>query len=203
MNLNLKADLEQLVKERMESYDQKMIEQEKANHEQFLTRHFEKYDVLSERHKSYISQLITLEGVILGALVIFTNPQQMTIWLISAVCFILFSLIFGIWRQTIAIQSDFQSHEWNYYQKLKSHWWSRESLWNDQTVKTEKEIFGSHLKDPTSTYTKTLQYKLLKLLKLDADKVEAIFVVSLILALALLMLHLLFKAPSLITSIPT
>ncbi|MCL5095467.1 MAG: hypothetical protein M1575_01960 [Patescibacteria group bacterium] len=137
MDTNLKVDLDKFLKERLDPINKTMVEQEMVRHKQFMERHFEKYDLLAEMHNSYISQLITLEGVIFGAVIIFTNSQQITIWLISAVCLILVSLIFGVWRQNISIQANYQSHEWNYYQELKNHWWTRE-LWEDETVKTER-----------------------------------------------------------------
>jgi uncharacterized membrane protein YqjE len=56
--------------------------------------------------------LITLEGVILGATIIFTNAQQITVWLVTAVCLILVSLIFGVWRQKISVEAGYQTHEW-------------------------------------------------------------------------------------------
>ena len=98
LNTDLKADLDKFLKERLDPINKKMIEQEKTRHKQFLEHHFEKYDQLAERHDSYISQLITLEGVIFGAVIIFTNSQQITAWLVMAVCLILLSLIFGVWR---------------------------------------------------------------------------------------------------------
>lgn len=199
MNNDLQADLDKYLKEHLDPINKNMIEQEKARYKQFLEKHFEKYDHLSERHDSYISQLMTLEGVIFGAIILFTNSQQITIWLISAVCLILVSLIFGIWRQNISIQADYQSHEWNYYQELKNHWWLRE-LWKDETVKTEKELIESSIKDKETDYMKKFSYKLLKFFRLNADRVENIFVVGLILALFLLILHLFFKAPVLLNS---
>jgi len=197
MDTDLKADLDKFLKERLDPINKTMVEQEKARHKQFQERHFEKYDLLAERHDSYISQLITLEGVIFGAVIIFTNSQQITIWLILAVCLILVSLIFGVWRQNISIQANYQSHEWNYYQELKNHWWTRE-LWKDETVKTEKEVIEPNLEDSETAYKKKFQYKLLKILRLNADRIESIFVISLIVSLFLLILHLLFKAPVLL-----
>jgi len=194
---DLKADLDKFLKERLDPINKKMVEQERARHKQFLERHFEKYDQLVERHNSYISQLITLEGGIFGAVIIFTNSQQITIWLILAVCLILVSLIFGIWRQNISIQANYQSHEWNYYQELKKHWWTRE-LWKDETVKTEMEVIEPYLEKQEDAYKKKLEYKVLKLLRLNADRIENIFVVSFVLSLFLLILHLLFKAPALL-----
>jgi len=197
MDTDLKADLDKFMKERLDPINKKMVEQEKARHKHFLERHFEKYDQLAERHDSYISQLITLEGVIFGAVIIFTNSQQITVWLILAVCLILVSLIFGVWRQNISIQANYQSHEWNYYQELKNHWWTRE-LWKDETVKTEKEVIEPNLEKQEDAYKKKLEYKVLKLLRLNADRIENIFVISLVFSLFLLILHLLFKAPVLL-----
>lgn len=197
MNTDLKADLDKFLKERLDPINKKMVEQEKVRHKLFLDRHFEKYDHLAERHDSYISQLITLEGAIFGVVIIFTNSQQITVWLVLAVCLILVSLIFGVWRQNISIQADYQSHEWNYYQELKNHWWARE-LWKDETVKTEKEIIEPNIKDRETAYEKKFSYKLLKFLRLNADRIENIFVTSFILALFLLILHLLFKTPVLL-----
>jgi hypothetical protein len=192
MNSDLKTDWDKLLKESLDPINKKMIEQEKERHKQFLERHFEKYDALSEKHDSYISQLITLEGVVFGAVVIFSNPQQISIWLVLSVCLILLSLIFGIWRQRIAVNSSYQSHEWNYYQEIKSHWWTRE-LWKDETVKTEKELIEPNIKDREDAYKKTVEYKVLKFFRLNADRIEMIFIASLIAALFLLILHMVFK----------
>jgi len=197
MDSDLKADLDKFLKARLDPINKKMVEQEKARHKQFLERHFEKYDQLAERHDSYISQLIALEGVIFGAVIIFTNSQQITVWLVLAVCLILISLIFGIWRQNISIQANYQSHEWNYYQELKNHWWTRE-LWKDETVKTEKEVIEPNIKNRETAYEKKFSYKFLKFLRLNADRIENIFVISFILSLFLLILHLFFKAPVLL-----
>lgn len=198
MSTDLKADLDKYLKEKLDPINKKMIEQEKEKHKQFLERHFAKYDELAEKHDSYISQLINLEGAIFGAVVIFTNSEQITTWLILAVCLILISLMFGIWRQNIAIESKYQSHEWSYYQELKNHWWSRE-LWNDESLKTEKEIIESNLKARETIYEKNLSYKILKITHLNADRVENIFKISLVLALSLLILHLFFKSPIFLT----
>jgi uncharacterized membrane protein len=197
ISTNLKADLDNFLKQRLDPINKKMVEQEKARHKQFLERHFEKYDLLAERHDAYTSQLITLEGVIFGAVIIFTNSQQVTVWLVLAVCLILVSLIFGVWRQNISNQANYQSHEWNYYQELKNHWWIRE-LWKDEAVKIEKEVIEPNIKDRETAYEKKFSYKLLKFLRLDADRIENIFVISFILALFLLILHLLSKAPVLL-----
>lgn len=199
MDTDLKADFDKYFKEKLDPINKKMIEQEKTRHKQFLEKHFEKYDSLSDKHDSYISQLITLEGVVFGAVVIFSNPQQVSVWLVLSVCLILLSLIFGVWRQRIAINASYQSHEWNYYQEIKNHWWTRE-LWKDDSVKTEKEVIEPNIKDREDAYKKTTEYKVLKLLKLNADRIETIFIVSFIAALFLLILHMVFKAPTLLGS---
>ncbi len=197
MNTDLKTDLERFLKQHLDPINKKMIEQEKERHKRFLELHSEKFEKLEERHDSYISQLITLEGVILGATIIFTNAQQITIWLVMAVCLILVSLIFGIWRKKISIEANYQTHEWNYYQELKSHWWTRE-LWKDNSVKTEKEVMEPHLKERDGAYKKKFEYKLLKFLRLNADRIETIFIVSFLFSLFLLILHLIFKTPVLL-----
>lgn len=194
MNTDLKADFDKFLKEKLDPINKKMIDQETEKHKQFLEKHFEKYDELADKHDSYISQLINLEGAIFGAVVIFTNSEQITSWLILAVCLILVSLIFGIWRQNIAIESRYQSHEWNYYQELKNHWWSRE-LWNDESLKTEKEIIEPNLKARETIYEKNFSYKLLKLSYLNADRIENIFKISLIFALSFFIMHLLVISP--------
>jgi hypothetical protein len=194
LNTDLKADLDKFPKERFDPINRKMIKQEKERYKQFLEQHVEKYEKLDERHDNYISQLITLEGVILGATIIFTNAQQVTIWLVGAVCLILVSLIFGIWRQKISVEAGYQSHEWDYYQELKSHWWRREELWKDDSVKIEKKLIEPYLKKTDGSYKNKFEYKLLKLLRLNADRIETVFIVSFLLSLFLLILHLLFKA---------
>jgi hypothetical protein len=197
MNTDLKADLDKFLKARLDPINKKMVEQEKERHKRFLEQHAEKYEKLAERHDNYIAQLITLEGVILGATIIFTNAQQVTIWLVGAVCLILLSLIFGVWRQRISVEAGYQTHQWNYYQELKSHWWTRE-LWKDDSVKTEKEVIEPNLEKSDGAYKNKFEYKLLKLFRLNADRVEAVFIVSFLLSLFFLILHLLFKAPSLL-----
>lgn len=197
MNTDLKADLDRFMKEKLDPINKQMVEQEKLRHEQFLEKHFEKYEALGEKHDLHISQLITLEGVILGIVIVFTNSQQVTLWLILAVCLILFSLIFGIWSQSLGIQASYQSHEWNYYQELKNNWFTRE-LWKDSTVKSEKEIIEPNVAGKETAYEKTFMYKVLKMLHLNADRIEAIFKISFVLALFLMVLHLVTKAPVLL-----
>jgi hypothetical protein len=197
MNIDLQADLDKFLKEKLDPINKQMVEQENIRHKQFLEKHFEKYNSLGEKHDSHISQLITLEGVILGIVIVFTNSQQVTIWLILAVCLILFSLIFGIWSQSIGIQANYQSHEWDYYQELKNHWFTRE-LWKDETVKTEKQIIEPNIPDKEIAYKKTLTYKILKFFHLNADRIENIFKLSFVLALFIMILHLLSKAPVLL-----
>lgn len=195
MNTDLKADLDKYFKEKLNPINKKMIEQEKERYKQFLERHFEKYDALSNKHDSYISQLITLEGVVFGAVVIFSNPQQISIWLVLSICLILLSLTFGIWSQRIAVNASYQSHEWNYYQEMRNHWWTRE-LWKDDTLKTEKEVIEPNIiKYREDAYKKTIEYKVTKFLRLNADRIETIFIVSFIAALFLLIVHMVFKTP--------
>lgn len=195
--INYKEDLDNFLKEKLEPINKNMIEQEKLRYRQFLEKHFEKYDILSEKHSSYVSQIITLEGVILGIVVVFTNSQQVTLWLILAVCLILLSLIFGIWSQYIGIKANYQSHEDSYYQELKNHWWTRE-LWKDETVKTEKEILEPNFDKTRTDYKKQFNYKILNFLRLNADRVENIFLISFIIALSFLIIHLICKAPNLL-----
>jgi len=80
-NEDLKKDLENFLKKQLDPINRRNIEQEKARHERFLEKHAEKSEKLSEKHSSSITQLITLEGVILTAIVIFANPQEATIWI--------------------------------------------------------------------------------------------------------------------------
>jgi len=194
MNINLQADLDKFLKERLDPINRKMVEQENIRHKQFLEKHFEKYNALGEKHDSHISQLITLEGVILGVVIVFTNSQQVTVLLILAVCLILFSLIFGIWSQSIGIQANYQSHEWDYYQELKNNWFMRE-LWKDETVKIEKQIIEPNILDKENAYEKTVTYRILKVFHLSSDRIEVIFKLSFVSALFLMILHLLSKAP--------
>lgn len=197
METNFKADLDKFLEEKISPINKNMLEQEKIKHERFLERHFQKYDTLAEKHDSYISHLTSLEGVIFGAIVIFMNPLQISIPLIIATSLLLVSLVFGIWRQRISIQSNYQTHEWNYYQELQHHWWSRE-LWKDSTVKSEKELLEPYLVKNDASYKKTCEYKILKLLHLDADKIENIFVVSFMLSLVFLIGYWLSKTPYLL-----
>lgn len=194
MSIDFSADLDQYFEKKIDSINKKMIEQEKERHQRFLEKHFEKYDLLSNKHDSYISQLITLEGVVFGAIVIFSNPPQASNWLVLSVFLMLVSMCFGIWRQKMAMNASYQSHESDYYEEFKRHWWTRE-LWKDDSVQTEKEIIEPTIKNREESHKKGLEYKILKLLKLNADRIEAIFVASFIAALFLLMLHMMFKAP--------
>jgi hypothetical protein len=182
-------DLEKSLKQQFESINKKMIDQEKVKHDAFLEKHFDKYDVLSEKQSSFRSQLITLEGVILAAVIVFTNNESVTIWLILSVCLILISIFFGIWSQDMSIQASYQTHEDDYSQELKRHWWLRE-LWGDSSVKTEKEFIGKHLEEREGAYKKKFEYKILKVLHLNADRVELIFKLTFIFALFFLILHI-------------
>jgi hypothetical protein len=53
--------------------NKELLDEENNRHKQFLHKHFEKYDFLETKHDSYVTNLITLEGVIFGAVIIFTN----------------------------------------------------------------------------------------------------------------------------------
>ncbi len=187
-NDDLKKDLENFIKKQLEPVNRNNIEQEKARHERFLEKHSEKSEKLSEDHSSSISQLITLEGAILTAIIVFGKPEEATIWLILGICFILISLFFGVWLQNIATQSGYQSQEWEYEQEMKHHWWTRE-LWKDSSVKTEKEVIEPHLKERENAYKKTFTYKVLKFFHLNHDRVENIFKVAFLFSLLFLILH--------------
>src|SRR3989344_4585575 len=187
-NEDLKKDLENFMKKQLEPFHKNMLEQEKVKHEQFLRKHSEKYEAISEKHSSSISQLITLEGVIFTAIVVFTSSEHITLWLILGICFILVSLIFGIWSQSIGIQALYDMQEFDYNQEMKNHWWTRE-LWKDGNVKTEKELIEPHLKGREDAYKKRFQYKLLKWLHLNADRIENLFKLSFIISMAFLILH--------------
>lgn len=187
-NDDLKKDLEDFLKKQLEPINKNNIEQERIKHERFLEKHAEKSEKLSERHSSSISQLITLEGAIFTAIIVFGKPEEATIWLILGICSILVSLFFGVWLQTIATEADYQSHEWNYGQEMRHHWWTRE-LWKDDTVKTEKELIEPHLKERDEAYKKKFMYKVFKFLHLNHDRVEAIFKITFLLALLFLIFH--------------
>lgn len=188
-NNDLKKDLEKFVKGQIDPINKKMIEQEKRKHEAFMEKHFDKYDALSERQNSFRSQLITLEGVIFAAVVIFTNGQNVSVWLIAAITLILISIFFGIWAQDMFIASSYQSHEWNYVQAVRGNWWSRE-LWGDKTVKDEKALSEPELSKMEESYKKKITYKILKFLHLNADRIDNIFKLTFIIALFLLILHI-------------
>lgn len=187
-NDDLKRDLEDFMKKQLEPINRNNIEQEKARHERFLERHSEMAEKLSERHSSSVSQLITLEGAILATVVVFGKPEELTIWLILGICSILFSLFFGVWLQNIAIQANYQSHEWEYEQEMRHHWWTRE-LWNDGSVKAEKELVEPHLNERADAYKKTFTYKVLKLFHLNHDRVENTFKISFLISLLFFILH--------------
>lgn len=188
-NNDLKKDLEKFIKQQIDPINKKMIEQEKAKHEAFMEKHFDKYDTFTERQNSFRSQLITLEGVIFAAIVIFTNGQNVSVWLIAAITLILISIFFGIWAQDMFITASYQSHEWNYVQAVRGNWWSRE-LWGDNTVKTEKELAEPELSKTEDAYKKKVTYKILKFLHLNADRIDNIFKITFIFALFMLILHI-------------
>jgi hypothetical protein len=189
-NEELKKDFESTFKKLIDPINQKMIEQEKTKHDEFLKKHFEKYDRLHDRDLASIYQLITLGGVIFTAIIIFNKPDNATLWLTLAICSILVSLFFGVWLLYISIQAGYQSHENDYLQEMRHHWWTRE-LWKDNSVKTEKEITEPHLKEEEERhdYKKKFTYKALKFLHLNADRVENIFRLTLLLAFFFLILH--------------
>lgn len=188
-SIDLKKDLEKFIKQQIEPINKKMIEQEKAKHSAFMEKHFDKYDTLSERQNSFRSQLITLEGVIFAAIVIFTNSQNVSIWLIAAITLILISIFFGIWAQDMFIASSYQSHEWNYVQAVRGHWWLRE-LWGDKTIQEEKALVEPELQKTEGLFKKKITYKLLKILHLNADRIDNLFKITFILALFMLIVHI-------------
>lgn len=181
---DLKANLDKS----LQQVNDKMLEQERSRHDEFLNKHFEKYDVLSEKASSSISQLMTLEGVMFAAIVILSNPEHATLWLFLGISSILVSLFFGVWSQKISIQSMYQSHEDGYYQELKNNWWKRE-LWGDKTIAAEKELIEPHIKDLENSYKKTYSYKILNLFRLNADRIENIFRGAFMLSILLLIIH--------------
>ncbi|MEK7549160.1 MAG: hypothetical protein AAB496_01575 [Patescibacteria group bacterium] len=184
----LRKDLENFLKKQLEPINRINLEQERERHTRFLEKHAEKAEKLSERHSSSIYQLITLEGVILAAVVVFGNPEEATSWLILGISSILISLFFGVWLQNISTQSGYQSQEWEYQQEMESHWWRRE-LWKDDSVKTEKELIEPHLKERANAYKKTFTYKILKFFHLNHDRVENIFKITFLISLLFLILH--------------
>jgi hypothetical protein len=111
----------------------------------------------------------------------------------------LISLIFGIWRQSISIQSDYQSQQDDYEWEQKNNWSNRE-IWNDKTVKNEKEFFESDKKIYKIDYKNKFSYKILVFLHLNADRIENIFKITFIISLLLLIINLIFKVPVLLNS---
>jgi len=199
-NVSNLDSIDKYIEEKLASLRLKMIEQENIRHNQFLDHHFKKYTKLAEKHDSYISQLITLESAILGATVIFTNSQQVTVWLIIANILTIVSLGFGVWSQRLAVESGYQSLEWNYVQEERNHLRSRE-LWKDSTLEYDKDLIETELNKQEIAFQKKIEYKLLKALHLNADRVANIFIVSFIFSLLLLIMHLIFKAPVLLNPI--
>ena len=187
-NEELKKDLEDFLQKKIEPINLKNIEQENERHQRFMDRHSEKSEKLAEKHSNSITQLITLEGVILTAIVVFGEPEEATIWLIGGIVLILVSLIFGVWLQTIGAQADLQSWEWEYQQELSSSWWRRE-LWKDTTVKDEKAMIEPHLKNREEEYKKKINYKIMKLFNLNYDKIENIFKITFLVSLLFLIIH--------------
>lgn len=187
-NEDLKKDFNQYSFEHLNPINQKNIEQERNRYNKFLERHGEKYEKLSEKHSAFISQLITLQSVILTAIVLFAKPEEVTVWIILAICSILVSLFFGVWLQNISIQADYQNHQWEYKCEMEHHWWSR-ALWKDTTVKEERKLIEPHLKECEYDYEKTFTYKVLKVLHLNRDKIENIFKITFLISLFLLIIH--------------
>ncbi len=187
-NEELKKDLENFLEKKLEPINLQNIEREKERHQTFMDRHSEKSEKLAEKHSNSITQLITLEGVILTAIVVFGKPEEATVWLIRGIVLILVSLIFGIWLQTIGTQADLQSWEWEYQQELNSHWWRRE-LWKDSTVKYEKAMIEPHLKEGEEEYKEKINYKIMKLFNLNYDRIENIFKITFLVSLLFLIIH--------------
>ena len=183
----MKDDFENYLKKQFKSINQKNIEQENSRHDRFIEKHAEKADELSRRHSSSISQLITLEGAILTAVVVFGKPQEATLWLIIAICLILISIFFGVWLQSIATQAEYQSHEWEYQQEMKHNWFVRE-LWKDD-IKAEKELIEPYLNEREYAYKKTFTYKFLKIFHLNHDRIENIFKITFLISLLFLIIH--------------
>ena len=185
---DLKKNLESYLKKQLEPINRKNIEAEMEKHQRFRDKHAAKSEKLAEKHSAFISQLITLEGAILTAVIIFGKPEEATNWIVLAISFILISIFFGVWVQNIGAQADYQSQEWEYQQELEHHWWTRE-LWKDETVKAEKELIEQHLKDRENAYKSTFTYKILKFFNLTHDRVENIFKITFLISLVFLILH--------------
>lgn len=187
----LKQDLDKFMEERMAPIRQKMIEQERKRYEEVVKQYQIKGEKLSDRTNNFYSQIITLEGVIVGAVVLFMGNQS-TIWVAIALILLVVSIVFGIWSQRLSLISAYWIHQFEHKNNLKSHWWTRE-LWGDDTVKTEKEIIEPHLEKEDDK--KELKLDLLKILHLNADKVEKIFIASFIIALLFFIVHIIIKIP--------
>ncbi len=188
-NQSIQEDLNKYLDEKMAPFYQQALEQERQRHQKFLDKHFKDYEAVGHKHDSYIAQLITLEGAIFGALIIFTDSKQITGWILSALCLILISIIFGIFRQGMAIQAIYDSLELEYSHEMKSHWSSRE-LWKDETLAWEKKLVGENTFDQEPSYKKRFAFKLLKFFRLNADRIENIFLSTFVIALILLIINL-------------
>jgi NAD+--asparagine ADP-ribosyltransferase len=103
----------------------------------------------------------------------------------------LISLIFGAFRQNISIKASYQSHQWDYDNELQHHSMMRNIL-RDNTLEMEKEIVQLQTR---INYKKDFSYKVLKFLRLNADRVENIFIICFIVSLVFLIIHLLSKVP--------
>jgi len=193
MNSDLQRDFERFAKEHLDPISKNMVEQERVRLTQDLEKFQEESRLLIHKHHTHISQLITLESIIFGAIIIFTNTEQVTLFLIISIVLILVSLIFGIWSQSLSDKEGFQANQWSYNERLRSSWMIRE-IWKDPTVKKEREMLESYLKDYMQLFKTTLWQKALTIFRLNADLVDNIFVFSFIISLGFLIFHFVIRA---------
>jgi len=157
---NYSEEFQKYFKENIEPFNQKMLEQEKKRHELFLESHNSHTERLYERHHTTNIQLIALVGVIFAGVIVFANSEQISIWLVYALCSLLVSLIFGVWSLSIMIQASYDLHNMDYRSEVRNHKWNRK-LWNDKTIDQTKKILERNIEKDEDAFKKRVHYKIL------------------------------------------
>lgn len=153
----------------------------------FLERHQDKFETLKSNHSQFIWQIITLEGVIFGGIMLFQDKSTVTISLfISLLCLIL-SIIIGVILQRLRIDSDYWSHDFRYKLRKGSNEFARK-LWKDVTLDWEKEI-TKNINLEESTNSREFINKIFTKLHLTQERIELGFVVFFIISLIFLFIH--------------
>ena len=171
---DLRKAAEKIVEQRIAPIREKMLADEKSRHDKALDEITKGWPILEEKSEKFVAQVISLEGVMFGAVVIFTNTQNITVFLLFALISMIISMAFGVWSQDIAIKAKQWSIQFDWDNEMKRNWMFRES-WKDKSIEFEKQL----CKSSTDLMMKKPEYKLLKMF----------FILSLI----LLVIHFLSK----------